>query len=81
MHLYYFHRPALLKKSLLKKPVKTLPSAFALKAGISATLLALATIANSAGTQAAPFAYGSWQTSNAEELDLPNLRGQGLSFA
>lgn len=81
MHLYYFHRPALLKKSLLKKPVKTLPSAFALKAGISATLLILATTANSAGTQVAPFTYGSWQTPNAEELDLPNLRGQGLSFA
>lgn len=84
--MYYFHRPALLKKSLfkkslLKKPVTTLPSAFARKVSISATLLALATMANSAGIQAAPFTYGSWQTSRAEELDLPNLRGQGLSFA
>ena len=84
--MYYFHSPALLKKLLfkkllLKKPVKTLPSAFVRKVVISATLLALATTANSAGTQVAPFAYGSWQAPNAEELDLPNLRGQGLSFA
>ncbi|PKG84773.1 peptidase M48, Ste24p [Psychrobacter sp. Sarcosine-02u-2] len=79
--MYYFHRAALLKKSLLKRTLKTLTDAFVLKVGISATLLALATTANSAGTQAAPFAYGSWQTSSAEELDLPNLRGQGLSFA
>jgi len=79
--LYYFHRPALLKKSLFKRTLKTLTGVFVLKVGISATLLALATTANSAGTQVAPFTYGSWQTSSAEELDLPNLRGQGLSFA
>lgn len=79
--MYYFHRAALLKKSLLKRTLKTLTGTFVLKMGISATLLTLATTANSAGTQVAPFAYGSWQTPNAEELDLPNLRGQGLSFA
>ena len=79
--MYYFHRPALLKKLLFKRTLKTLTGVFVLKVGISATLLALATTANSAGTQVAPFTYGSWQTSSAEELDLPNLRGQGLSFA
>ena len=80
--MYYFHRPLLLKKSLLKKPVKTLAEgAFALKLGMSATLLMLVTTANAISTQAAPFAYDSWQSSNADELDLPNLRGQGLSFA
>lgn len=79
--MYYFHRPALLKKSLFKRTLKTLTGVFVLKVGILATLLALATTANSAGTQVAPFTYGSWQTSSAEELDLPNLRGQGLSFA
>ena len=79
--MYYFHRPALLKKSLFKRTLKTLTGVCVLKVGISATLLALATTANSAGTQVAPFTYGSWQTSSAEELDLPNLRGQGLSFA
>ena len=80
--MYYSHRPSLLKKSLLKKPVKTLAEgAFALKLGMSATLLMLATTANAISTQAAPFAYDSWQSSNADELDLPNLRGQGLSFA
>lgn len=79
--MYYFHRPALLKKSLFKRTLKTLTGVFVLKVGISATLLALATTANSAGTQAAPFAYDAWQTASAEELDLPNLRGQGLSFA
>lgn len=80
--MYYSHRPSLLKKSLLKKPVKTLAEGtFALKLGMSATLLALVTTANAISTQAAPFAYDSWQSSNADELDLPNLRGQGLSFA
>lgn len=79
--MYYFHRAALLKKSLLKRTLKTLTGTFVLKMGISATFLTLATTANSAGTQVAPFTYGSWQTPNAEELDLPNLRGQGLSFA
>lgn len=80
--MYYSHRPSLLKKSLLKKPVKTLAEGtFALKLGMSATLLILATTANAISTQAAPFAYDSWQSSNADELDLPNLRGQGLSFA
>ena len=80
--MYYSHRPSLLKKSLLKKTVKTLAEgAFALKLGMSATLLMLATTANAISTQAAPFAYDSWQSSNADELDLPNLRGQGLSFA
>jgi len=75
--LYYSHRP-----SLLKKTVKTLAEGtFALKLSMSATLLMLATTANAISTQAAPFAYDSWQSSNADELDLPNLRGQGLSFA
>ena len=75
--MYYSHRP-----SLLKKPVKTLgEGTYALKLGMSATLLALVTTANAISTQAAPFAYDSWQSSNADELDLPNLRGQGLSFA
>ena len=80
--MYYSHRPSLLKKSLLKKPVKKLAEGtYALKLGMSATLLMLATTANAISTQAAPFAYDSWQSSNADELDLPNLRGQGLSFA
>lgn len=75
--MYYSHRP-----SLLKKTVKTLAEGtFALKLGMSATLLMLATTANAISTQAAPFTYDSWQSSNADELDLPNLRGQGLSFA
>lgn len=80
--MYYSHRPSLLKKSLLKKSVKTLAEGtYALKLGMSATLLMLATTANAISTQAAPLAYDSWQSSNADELDLPNLRGQGLSFA
>lgn len=62
---------------------KSLPSrsAFALKLGVSAALLSLAATTNSAGLQATPFAYDAWQTSGADELDLPNLRGPGLSFA
>ncbi|WP_286741175.1 M48 family metalloprotease [Psychrobacter sp. UBA3068] len=60
--------------------------ASALKLVASATLLAVTTAANSNdsnnnNSQATPFAYNSWQSQNPEELSLPNLRGQGLSFA
>ena len=49
----------------------------AIRLGLSAVLLAV--MANS---QAAPFTYNSWQPStDSEELNLPSLRGQGLSFA
>ncbi|NRD69745.1 M48 family metalloprotease [Psychrobacter okhotskensis] len=53
----------------------------AIKIGVSAALLAVATGANSSESTAAPFAYDSWQGPASEALDLPNLRGQGLSFA
>lgn len=53
----------------------------AIKLGLSAVLLALTTGANSSENSAVPFAYNSWQTPASEALDLPNLRGQGLSFA
>ncbi|MDN3397929.1 M48 family metalloprotease [Psychrobacter sp. APC 3426] len=49
----------------------------AIRLGLSAVFLAV--MANS---QAAPFTYNSWQPStDSEELNLPSLRGQGLSFA
>ena len=53
----------------------------AIKIGVSAALLAVATGANSSESTAVPFAYDSWQGPASEALDLPNLRGQGLSFA
>lgn len=49
----------------------------AIRLGLSAVFLAV--MVNS---QAAPFTYNSWQPStDSEELNLPSLRGQGLSFA
>ncbi len=73
--------------SFLFKPINHgLSSSLALKLGISAALLVLTTFANSSSanaassSQAAPFSYDTWQSKGTEELDLPNLRGQGLSF-
>ncbi len=53
----------------------------AIKIVVSAALLTMATGANSSESTAAPFAYDSWQGPASDALDLPNLRGQGLSFA
>ena len=49
--------------------------------GISVALFTLTTSAYSSDSQDMAFASGSWQTSDAQTLDLPNLRGQGLSFS
>ena len=37
-------------------------------------------INNSGDNQASSFAYHSWSTTDPKELNLPSLRGQGLSF-
>jgi predicted Zn-dependent protease len=53
----------------------------AVRLGLSAALLLVVTGAHSNDSQAIPFADNSWQTADSQALDLPNLRGQGLSFA
>lgn len=64
-----------------------LSAASAIKLAMSAALLSVATMANSSSINngnsqaAAPFAYHSWQATDSEALNLPNLRGQGLSFS
>ena len=61
----------------------------AIKLALSAVLMTMTTAAmsedslNNANTSSKAMAsnYNSWQTTGSEELNLPNLRGQGLSFA
>ena len=61
----------------------------AIKLALSAILMTMTTAAmsedslNNANTSSKAMAsnYNSWQTTGSEELNLPNLRGQGLSFA
>jgi predicted Zn-dependent protease len=55
-----------------------------IKIGLSVTLLVIATSAHSKDgddSQVMPFANHSWKTVESQSLELPNLRGQGLSFA
>ncbi len=56
--------------------------------GVSTALLMATTVANSSewessnsSTQTSQYNYNPWQSTDSEDLDLPNLRGQGLSFA
>ena len=51
----------------------------ALKLTLSALLLSC-TSASYSKSQAASLSYDSWQKNDTEELNLPSLRGQGLSF-
>lgn len=53
----------------------------AIRLGVSAILLTATTMANSIGSSnASSLAYDSWNTTDSEELSLPSLRGQSLSF-
>ena len=78
-------RLLLLKKSsiqtgLLSKQIdRHLSPLLALKFTLSALLLAC-TSASYSKSQAVPLNYDLWQTTGTEELSLPSLRGQGLSF-
>ena len=56
-----------------------LSRSLAIKLALSTILLACTSAAYSK-SQAVPLSYDSWQTTNTEELSLPSLRGQGLSF-
>ena len=73
------------EKTVLSVPVSAALSV-AIKLGMSSILLAAATTAysdesnNDVSSQAALFAYGSWQNADPKELNLTSLRGQGLSF-
>ena len=67
-----------------KKTKLSIAISSAISFGVSSMLLVVTAAANSSDInsngQAAPFAYNSWQTTNPEPLNLPNLRGQSLSF-
>ena len=65
--------------SFSKRVNRHLSSTLALKLALSTILLACTSAAYSK-SQAVPLSYDSWQTTNTEELSLPSLRGQGLSF-
>ncbi|MFZ3076551.1 MAG: M48 family metalloprotease [Psychrobacter glacincola] len=65
--------------SFSKRVNRHLSSTLALKLALSTILLACTSAAYSQ-SQAAPLSYDSWQTTGNEELNLPSLRGQGLSF-
>ena len=62
---------------------KELSLSNSIKLGLSTTLLivVMATSAHGSNSQASPLADNGWQTPDSQTLDLPNLRGQGLSFA
>ena len=62
-----------------KRVNRHLSSTLALKLALSTILLACTSAAYSK-SQAVPLSYDSWQTTGNEELNLPSLRGQGLSF-
>ena len=64
---------------LSKQVNRPLSPVLALKVALSTILLACTSVAYSK-SQAMPLSYDSWQTSGTEELNLPSLRGQGLSF-
>ena len=65
---------------LVYKPISYhLSPLLALKLTLSALLLTC-TSASYSKSQAAPLSYDSWQKNDTEELNLPSLRGQGLSF-
>ena len=65
--------------SFSKRVNRHLLSTLALKLALSTILLACTSAAYSK-SQAVPLSYDSWQTTGTEELNLPSLRGQGLSF-
>jgi len=57
----------------------TLPNS--IKVGLSIMLLTMASGAFGRESQTLPFADSTWQVTDPQALDLPNLRGQSLSFA
>ncbi|MGB5875903.1 M48 family metalloprotease [Psychrobacter nivimaris] len=73
--------PIMLSKQKDKRHFMSVALPNSIKVGLSMMLLAMASGAHSRESQMLPFADSSWQVTDPQTLDLPNLRGQGLSFA
>lgn len=73
--------PLILSKQKGKRHFMSVALSHSIKVGLSMMLLATASGAHSRESQTMPFADSSWQVTDPQTLDLPNLRGQGLSFA
>ncbi|OEH68149.1 MAG: peptidase M48, Ste24p [Psychrobacter sp. B29-1] len=73
--------PIMLSKQKGKRHFMSVALPNSIKVGLSIMLLAIASGAHSRESQTLPFADSSWQVTDPQTLDLPNLRGQGLSFA
>ncbi|WP_339343421.1 M48 family metalloprotease [uncultured Psychrobacter sp.] len=73
--------PIMLSKQKGKRHFMSVALPNSIKVGLSMMLLAMASGAHSRESQMLPFADSSWQVTDPQTLDLPNLRGQGLSFA
>lgn len=73
--------PIMLSKRKDKRHFMSLALPNSIKVGLSMMLLAMASGAHSRESQTLPLADSSWQVTDPQTLDLPNLRGQGLSFA
>lgn len=73
--------PIILSKQKGKRHFMSVALPTSIKVGLSMMLLAMASGAHSRESQMLPFADSSWQVTDPQTLDLPNLRGQGLSFA
>ncbi|WP_227526616.1 M48 family metalloprotease [Psychrobacter sp. 4Dc] len=73
--------PLMLSKQKGKRHFMSVALPNSIKVGLSMMLLAMASGAYSRESQMLPLADSSWQVTDPQTLDLPNLRGQGLSFA
>ncbi|MEZ7518089.1 M48 family metalloprotease [Psychrobacter sp. NPDC078370] len=73
--------PLMLSKQKGKRHFMSLALPNSIKVGLSMMLLAMASGAYSRESQMLPLADSSWQVTDPQTLELPNLRGQGLSFA
>jgi len=73
--------PLMLSKQKGKRHFMSVALPNGIKVGLSMMLLAMASGAYSRESQMLPLADSSWQVTDPQTLELPNLRGQGLSFA
>lgn len=86
---FYQYKKYQYKKCQRKKSLLSIVVSSAIKLGGSAVLLIVTTAANSGdanmreanSNQIAAFNDNSWQSTGSKDLNLPNLRGQSLSFA
>lgn len=73
--------PLMSSKRKVKRHFMSVALPNSIKVGLSMMLLAMASGAHSRESQTLPLADSSWQVTDPQTLELPNLRGQGLSFA